>query len=69
MNPLSVLTAQDIMEPIKGRAPTDVVAMETPLAKIMDQLGSSIEAVAVHDDAGEPVGQINPQSIVNALNK
>lgn len=69
MNPLSVLTAQDIMEPIKGRAPTNVVAMETPLAKIMDQLGSSIEAVAVHDDAGEPVGQINPQSIVNALNK
>ena len=69
MNPLSVLTAQDIMEPIKGRAPTDIVAMETPLAKIMDQLGSSIEAVAVHDDAGEPVGQINPQSIVNALNK
>lgn len=69
MNPLSVLTAQDIMEPIKGRAPTDVVAMETPLAKIMDQLGSSIEAIAVHDDAGEPVGQINPQSIVNALNK
>ena len=69
MNPLSVLTAQDIMEPIKGRAPTDVVAMETPLAKIMDQLGSSIEAVAVQDDAGEPVGQINPQSIVNALNK
>ncbi|MBO6919717.1 MAG: choline ABC transporter ATP-binding protein [Rhizobiaceae bacterium] len=69
MNPLSVLTAQDIMEPIQGRAPTEVVTMETPLEKIMDQLGSSIEAVAVHDDQGEPVGQINPQSIVNALNK
>ena len=69
MNPLSVLTAQDIMEPIQGRAPSEVVTMETPLAKIMDQLGTSIEAVTVHDDAGEPVGQINPQSIVNALNK
>ena len=69
MNPLSVLTAQDIMEPIQGRAPTEVVTMETPLEKIMDQLGSSIEAVAVHDDQGEPVGQIKPQSIVNALNK
>lgn len=69
MNPLSVLTAQDIMEPIQGRAPEDVVTMETPLSQIMDQLGNSIEAVAVHDDAGEPVGQINPQSIVNALNK
>ncbi len=69
MNPLSVLTAQDIMEPIQGRAPEVVVTMETPLAKIMDQLGTSIEAVTVHDDAGEPVGQINPQSIVKALNK
>lgn len=69
MNPLSVLTAQDIMEPIQGRAPSEVVTMETPLAMIMDQLGSSIEAVTVQDDAGEPVGQINPQSIVNALNK
>lgn len=69
MNPLSVLTAQDIMEPIKGRAPSDVVSTETPLAQIMDQLDSSIDAVAVHDDKGEPVGQINPQSIVNALNK
>ncbi len=69
MNPLSVLTAQDIMEPIQGRAPSEVVTMETPLAKIMDQLGTTIEAVTVHDDAGEPVGQINPQSIVKALNK
>jgi glycine betaine/proline transport system ATP-binding protein len=69
MNPLSVLTAQDIMEPIQGRAPEDVVTMETPLAEIMDQLGSSVVAVTVHDDAGEPVGQIDPQSIVKALNK
>lgn len=70
MNPLSVLTAQDIMEPIQGRAPEDVVSMETPLAEIMDQLGaSSVVAVTVHDDAGEPVGQINSQSIVKALNK
>jgi glycine betaine/proline transport system ATP-binding protein len=69
MNPLSVLTAQDIMEPIKGRAPSDVVSTETPLSQIMDQLDSSIDAVAVHDANGEPVGQINPQSIVNALNK
>ncbi|MEP3196553.1 MAG: choline ABC transporter ATP-binding protein [Lentilitoribacter sp.] len=69
MNPLSVLTAQDIMEPIKGRAPSDIVSTETSLAQIMDQLDSSIDAVAVHDDKGEPVGQINPQSIVNALNK
>lgn len=69
MNPLSVLTAQDIMEPIKGRAPSDIVGMETPLAQIMDQLDSSVDAVVVHDGKGEPVGQINPQSIVNALNK
>lgn len=69
MNPLSVLTAQDIMEPIQGRAPEDVVTMETPLSEIMDQLGSSVVAVTVQDDAGEPVGQIDPQSIVKALTK
>lgn len=67
MNPLSVLTAQDIMEPIKGRAPKDIVGKDTPLAQIMDQLGGAITSVAVHDEMDEPVGQISSQSIVNAL--
>lgn len=69
MNPLSVLTAQDIMEPIKGRAPSDIVSMETPLAQIMAQINDGVDAVVVHDDKGEPVGQCTSGAIVKALQK
>lgn len=70
MNPLSVLTAFDIMEPIEGRAPTDEVTSNTPLMSVMERLNKTNTALVVNDpETNEPLGQITPQSIVNALKR
>lgn len=68
MNPLNVLTALDVMVPLSGPAPTDIIAADMPILKIMEQLDNSKTAVAVHEHGGaEIVGQITHQSLLDAL--
>lgn len=68
MNPLNVLTALDVMEPLSGPAPKDIVAAGMPVLKIMEQLDKNKTAVAVQADGTTDIaGQITHQSLLKAL--
>ena len=66
MNPLGVLTARDVMAP-QDRGTTDgTVAVETPVADIIDKLGADVTALEVVEE-GAAVGTVTAQSIVERL--
>ena len=74
MNPLNVLTAQDVMTPYdrtNGQPPTSVAQMAdpgTPLRKVMAAVSGSKGTVVVSKN-GQIVGQIGSREIVDALEK
>ncbi|WP_185983548.1 choline ABC transporter ATP-binding protein [Aureimonas mangrovi] len=72
MNPLSVLTAQDVMVPLLDTAQDARFAgmsqPTTPLRKVMETLGETGGEVAV-SDKGRILGRIGDRQIVAALNR
>lgn len=68
MNPLNVLTALDVMEPLSGPAPTKTVAADMPIRKIMELMDKGKKAIAVQNNATADIaGQITRQSLLDAL--
>lgn len=66
MNPLGVLTARDVMMP-QGPGKTDgTVAVETPVADIIEKLTDDVTSLEVVE-AGAAVGTVTAQSIVDRL--
>ena len=65
MNPLSVLRAQDVMEPFAGECEV-AVAPNAPLSDVMRQLGDGADHVGV-SRAGETIGRITPQNVLRTL--
>ncbi|MBO0664022.1 choline ABC transporter ATP-binding protein [Jiella sp. MQZ9-1] len=73
MNPLNVLTANDVMKPISedDASPANVAAMadpSTPLKRIMESVSGGRGSVVVSRN-GKILGQIGPQEIVDALQR
>ncbi|RED18532.1 choline ABC transporter ATP-binding protein [Pontivivens insulae] len=65
MNPLGVLTAQDVMQPGQGTGPA--VEPDTPLSDIMEQL-ADVPALTVVD-GGETVGVVTAHDTLQSLNR
>ena len=65
MNPLAVLTAQDVMRAGTGTGPQ--ISPDMPLSDIMEMLASSPELVVV--DNGAPVGVITAHDTLQALKR
>ena len=78
MNPLNVLTAEDVMTPFDkassaagGQTPANVAQMaepDTPLRKVMAAVSGSNGTVVVSKN-GQIIGQIGAKEIVNALER
>ena len=75
MNPLNVLTAEDVMTPYDrasaGDTPANVAQMaepDTPLRKVMAAVAGSNGTVVVSKN-GQIIGQIGSREIVDALGK
>ena len=74
MNPLNVLTAEDVMKPISrdaGDAPARVAGMaepDTPLRRVMASVCKGQGSVVVSRN-GQILGQIGAQEIVDALER
>lgn len=66
MNPLGVLTARDVMMPQDAYATDGTVAVETPVADIIERLTDEVASLEVVED-GAAVGTITAQSIVDRL--
>ncbi|WP_299880409.1 choline ABC transporter ATP-binding protein [uncultured Sulfitobacter sp.] len=66
MNPLGVLTARDVMMPQDKYATDGSVAVETPVAEIIERLSDEVASLEVVED-GAAVGTITAQSIVDRL--
>lgn len=66
MNPLGVLTARDVMMPQDQYATDGTVAVETPVAEIIERLSDDVASLEVVED-GAAVGTITAQSIVDRL--
>ncbi|MDI3336189.1 choline ABC transporter ATP-binding protein [Defluviimonas aestuarii] len=66
MNPLGVLRASDIMEPVTVRAPnTPEVDPEAPVRDVMERL-REVPALAV-TDGGKTLGRITRESVIGRL--
>jgi glycine betaine/proline transport system ATP-binding protein len=74
MNPLNVLTAEDVMKPIdRGAADTQgrvggMAEPDTPLRRVMESVSESRGVVMVSRN-GQILGQIGAQEIVDALER
>ncbi len=71
MNPLGVLTAADVMEPLPPEGPSPEergapVAPGTPLAEVMARMSGGTDALLVVGD-GAPLGRITPAGVMNRL--
>ncbi len=73
MNPLSVLTAGDVMRPIErddgaGATIAGMAEPEAPLRRVIETLGASEGEVAV-SDKGRLLGRIGPRDVMAALGR
>ncbi len=71
MNPLGVLTAADVMEPLSpDEVPADAdaagVAPDAPLAEVMARMSAGAGSLPVIRD-GAPIGRITPAGVMNRL--
>ena len=66
MNPLGVLTAQDVMVALEGDAPEHSVAAETPVKLVMERLQNGLPALTVTHN-GEAIGQIRAADLLGKL--
>lgn len=65
MNPLGVLTARDVMGPAAATDST-IVAAETPVDDLIQQLGHAVEEISVQED-GKTIGTVTAASIIERL--
>lgn len=67
MNPLSVLTARDAIEPTSAPTPTDgQTDIDTPIKDVMQRLKDETRALEVLD-GGQVVGQISRRTVIARL--
>ncbi|MCA8880455.1 MAG: choline ABC transporter ATP-binding protein [Rhodobacteraceae bacterium] len=65
MNPLGVLTARDVMQPVSDTAgPT--IDTEATVTEIMDRLKGGAQILSVTED-GRTIGTITPESVIGRL--
>ena len=64
MNPLGVLTARDVMQPVPG--PGERIAVDLPVRDILKRFAESPAALAV-EEAGEVIGTVTPDSVTARL--
>lgn len=64
MNPLGVLTARDVMQPVPGAG--DRIAADLPVRDILKRFAESPAALAV-EEAGRVVGTVTPESVTARL--
>ncbi|TPE50438.1 choline ABC transporter ATP-binding protein [Amaricoccus solimangrovi] len=68
LNPLSVLRAEDVMEPGAGMAgPGPSVPADLPLREALRHFAESEAPLAVTDPDGRAVGTLTPQAVFRAL--
>lgn len=66
MNPLGVLCARDVMEPVGDEQPSDTVAPEAEIRDVMSQVIATGRPVGVLED-GSVIGQISGASVLARL--
>ncbi len=66
MNPLGVLTARDVMRPVRTADPEDPVAPETPIRDVMERVRGSGHAIAVAEN-GRILGEITRDTVLAGL--
>jgi glycine betaine/proline transport system ATP-binding protein len=66
MNPLGVLTAQDVMVGLSGDAPVHSVSHDTPVKLVMERLQNGLPALTVTED-GRAVGQVRAADLLGKL--
>ncbi|MDG3042240.1 choline ABC transporter ATP-binding protein [Roseicyclus marinus] len=64
MNPLGVLTARDVMQPVPGAG--DHIAADLPVREILKRFAESPAALAV-EEAGDVIGTVTPESVTARL--
>ncbi|WP_322865631.1 choline ABC transporter ATP-binding protein [Aquicoccus sp. G2-2] len=65
MNPLGVLCARDVMEPVEGK-PVTTVAPDADIRDVMEKVGRSGAPVGVEDD-GRLIGQVSKDRVLAKL--
>lgn len=66
MNPLNVLCAEHIMQPVAGKAPTVTVTGQEMIQNVMELLKTGGDAIGVEKD-GVIVGEVTQENILTAL--
>jgi glycine betaine/proline transport system ATP-binding protein len=66
MNPLGVLCARDVMEPISDIGAPDAVGPETNIREVMDRVRQTGRPVPVKEN-GKIIGQITKESVLAKL--
>lgn len=66
MNPLGVLTARDVMEPLNGTMPTENVGANELIQNVMEIAASSNNALGVEEN-GKIIGRITKSGILERL--
>ncbi|HBD91478.1 MAG TPA: choline ABC transporter ATP-binding protein [Gemmobacter sp.] len=66
MNPLSVLTARDVMRPGPSSASAQVIAAEVPVKTVMEMMRDGVEELAVIE-AGAAIGTIRAADVMARL--
>ena len=65
---VKVITAGDIVKPARdGLDMEAAVTAGTALERLIPRFGDGLDAVAVKDEAGQPLGQVTPQDVLAAL--
>ena len=68
MNPLGVLTAEDVMTPLQGTASGQGIDPKTPLREVMLALQAAGDtALIVQDAQGRPLGRITSAAVLDSL--
>jgi glycine betaine/proline transport system ATP-binding protein len=68
MNPLGVLTAEDVMIPLQGTGSGQAIGHKAPLRDVMLALQTGGNAaLIVQDSAGLPLGQITSAAVLDSL--
>ncbi len=66
MNPLGVLCAEDLAEPLSAPRPAAEIPADTEISVVMERLAGDCDALAVRRD-GQLVGQVTRRSVLRRL--
>ena len=68
MNPLGVLTAEDVMHPLQGTETGPAIRQKAPLRDVMLALQAAGDATLIVQDAqGRPLGRITSAAVLDGL--